>query len=116
LRIDNIDRPRRGECHDLIEYVDELHLVFLSRDVADMRRRDDLGELQQRKIRIEHRLVFEHVDGGITGAAGAKRRHQRALLDQRGAAGIDQDGIRLHAGQILGLHDVARGRYQPQMQ
>ena len=57
FRINDIDRAAGRERNDLVENVDELRFVFLARHIADVRRRHDLLEPQQRQIRIAHRLV-----------------------------------------------------------
>src|SRR5262249_26421378 len=67
--IDDIYRVLGRERDDLVKNIDELRFVFLMRHIADVRRRDDLFEAQQRQIRIAHGLVFEDIDGGIAGAA-----------------------------------------------
>ena len=73
LRIDDVDRPAGRKGKNLVKNVDELRFVLFSRDIADVRRRHDLVEAQERQSRIAYRLVFEHIDGGIAGPADAKR-------------------------------------------
>ena len=51
LWIDDVDRLASRKGDDLVENVDKLRLVFLARHISDVRRRDDLFELQQREIR-----------------------------------------------------------------
>jgi hypothetical protein len=45
-----------------------------------------------------------------------QRRDQRGLVDQRAAAGVDDDGIRLHPAEILGTDDAAGLRRQDDVQ
>src|SRR5262249_61718464 len=92
VRIDDVDRPPRRKGEDLVENVRELRLVFLARHIADVRRRDDLFELQQRQIGIAHRLVLEHVDRGTARPARAPRPPQRARPAPGRAAGTDHHG------------------------
>src|SRR5262249_50490834 len=99
--IDDVDRLARRKGEDLVENIRELQLVFLARDVTDVRRRHHLVELQQRESGVTHRLILEHVDRRVTGPAGAQRRRERARLYQRRAAGVDQDRVRLHARQVF---------------
>ena len=51
--------------------------------------------------RVEQRLVFIDVDRGHAGPPGPQRVHQRAGLDQRGAAGVDDQRRRFHAREIV---------------
>src|SRR5262245_43659746 len=50
--IDHVDRSARGVGKDLIKNVRELQVVFVTRDVSDMRRADDIGHAEQRVARI----------------------------------------------------------------
>ena len=65
---------------------------------------------------VAHRLLVVHIDRGHAGTAGVQRLDQRAALDQRRAAGVDQQRRRLHAPQIVCGHDPARRLDQPQVQ
>ena len=61
----------RRKGNDLVENVGELNLVFVARDIADMRGRDDIVHVQKRIGGVAQRLLLEHVDRSIAGTAGA---------------------------------------------
>src|ERR1700720_4433120 len=99
-RIDNIERIAGGIGGDLIEDVGELDLVFVARDIAEMRRAYDVRHPQERVAGVAHRLVLVDVDGGHAGASGAQRGDERARRDQAGPARVHQQRRRLHALEI----------------
>ena len=51
VRIDDVDRLAGGVGDDLVEDVRELELVLLARDVAEVRRADDVVHGEQRMLR-----------------------------------------------------------------
>ena len=57
---------------------------------------------------VAQRLVLVDVDRRHAGAARAQRIDQRARLDQRRAAGVDEERGRLHAREVGGGDDAAR--------
>ena len=57
--IHDVDRFAARVGDDLVEDVPELDLVFLTRDVSDVRRADDVLHLQQRMAGIAQRLFFD---------------------------------------------------------
>ena len=65
---------------------------------------------------VAQRLVLVDVDRRHAGPAGPQRLDQRAGLDQRRAAGVDQKRGRLHAPQIVRGDDAARRVDQPHVQ
>src|SRR5262249_5126859 len=93
-----VDRPAGGVRHDLIEYLRELDFVLIASDVANMRRRNDLGQGQQRVVWVAHRFIFEYIDRAHAWATGLERRDERARLNQRCAARIYEQGGWFHEG------------------
>ena len=72
--------------------------------------------LQQRMTGVAHRLVLVDVDRGHARPPGFECGHQRAGLDQRRAAGVDEQRGRLHAREIVRGDDAARRIDQPHVQ
>ena len=60
-----------GVGYDLVEDINELHLVFIARHVAQVRRAHDIVHRQKRMLRIEHRFIFIDIDRGHTWPAAA---------------------------------------------
>src|SRR2546421_4681599 len=56
--IHDVDRPARREGEDLVEDVGELKLPLIARDVAEMRRADDVVHREQRVLGVQHRLLL----------------------------------------------------------
>src|SRR5581483_5679327 len=108
VRVDDVDRRSLGEGDDLVEDVAELDLVFIARDVADVRRRDDVRHLEERVVGVLYRLLLVDVHRGHSGAARFQRVFQGVLFDQAGPAGVDDHRGRLHAREVRGLDDAAR--------
>src|SRR6266852_5502068 len=97
IRIDDIGRRTGGIGGDLVENIRELDFVFLARDVAEVRRGDDVVHVEQRIAGIAQRLFLIDIHRRHAGPAGAQGVHQRVRFDQRCAAGVDQERGRLHA-------------------
>jgi hypothetical protein len=66
-------------------------------------------ELEQRIVG-RRRLLVEHVEAGAEQLAGGEGRGHRLLVDHGPARGVDDDGRRLHRGELLGAqHALSRG-------
>src|SRR5262245_20358137 len=74
---------------------------------AEMRRHDDLLELQERMIGRRW-LLLEHVEGGAGNAARLDRARQRQLVDEPAAGAVDQAHAGLEARQLGLAEQVAR--------
>src|SRR4029077_16394085 len=109
LGVDHIDRFTGGVGRDLLEDVAELHLVFLTRDVAEMRRAHHVAHAQQRMVGVEHRLFFVDIDCREARTPSAQRIDEGAALDEWRAAGVDDERGWLHPRKISGGDDAARG-------
>ena len=64
--IDDVDRMAAAPGGDLVENFGELKLVFLARHVTDVRHANNVRHIQQRMVRVAHRLLFIDVDRGHT--------------------------------------------------
>ena len=71
---------------------------------------------EQRMGGAEDRLLLVDVDRREAGPPGAQRRYERAGLDQLGPAGVDEERVGLHAGEVGRRDDAARLRAQPQVE
>ena len=100
----------------MVEDVGKLQLVFVARDVADVRRRDHVFKPEQGVVDVAQRLLLEHVYRGHGGPAGAQSRLERAGFDQARAAGVDENRGGFHERQVGGGHDAARVLDQAHMQ
>ena len=70
-----------------VEAIGELDLILVTRDVADVRHRDDLWETEQRVGRMARP---EHIDRSHAGPVRFQRRNKRAKLDERSAARVGE--------------------------
>ena len=84
-------------------------------NVADMGRADTVLQPQQ-GVSLQDGLRFEDVDRGHSGAAPIQAGHERIGLDQFGSGSVDQEGGRLHSGQIFQADRGARCLSQSQVQ
>ncbi len=66
---------------------------------AQVRRRDDVLQLEQRAVGA--RLLGEHVEAGGRDPPLLERGVQRGLVDDPAARGVDQDEVRLDPGELL---------------
>src|SRR5882672_11844804 len=114
--VHDVDRPARGVGVDLVEDLCECDLVVLARHVAEVRRAYHAPHGEQGMAGVAQRLLLVDVDCGLPGAPGPERVHQRARLDQRRAAGVDDESGRFHACEILCRYDAARRVDQTQVQ
>ena len=71
-----------------------------------MRQHHDLVALQQ--LRVDRRLVLEHVEAGAGDLAALDHAGQRVLVDHLAARGVDDIGRRLH--QLRAAAPRAGGR------
>src|SRR5437870_12262578 len=76
-------------------------LVKTMRDVADMRRREYVGQRPE-GVRRRQRLNVEHVDRRAGDLLVLQHADQSLLFDDRPARGIDQPGRWLHSLQFRG--------------
>src|SRR5713101_31207 len=67
LRIDDIDGYTGCVRGDLVEDVYELNLILVARDVADVRRANDVAELEERIGRTGDGLLFINIHRRHTG-------------------------------------------------
>src|SRR3954470_8877847 len=116
LRVHDIDGLAFVEGADLVEDVGELHLVLLARDVAEVRAADHVIHLEQRMVAADHGLLVVHIHRRLARPSRAQRILERAFLDQRRAARVDEDRRRLHVREVLALDDAARGIDQAHVQ
>ena len=72
---------------------------------AEMRRQHDVRHLEQRSIDLG--LVLEHVEAGAGDPRARKRAHQRSLVDDRPARGVDQECSLLHQRELARADLVA---------
>ena len=63
---------------------------------------------QRGETGCERGLALEHVQGRRSDAALAQCAHQRGLIDDRPARGVDEHRARLHARELRGTDQVAR--------
>ena len=75
-------------------------LLRLHRGSAEVRRRDDVRQLEQRLVRIG-RLGIEHVERRARESAGDERLVERRSVDQASPRHVDQDPSGLHARELL---------------
>jgi hypothetical protein len=78
----------------------------LDRVAADVGRRDDVLERQQRMV-VAGRLEGEGVEGRSAQGAALERGLQRPLVDQRCARRVDQERAGLHPGELRGTDQHA---------
>jgi hypothetical protein len=63
--------------------------------------------------RVAHRLVLEHVDSSHARMACSQRRDECPWFDQSGAAGVDEQGGRLHPSQVVAGDDGSGCGHKP---
>ena len=81
-----------------------------------MRRADHVVHGQQGIVDVAERFLFIDIDGRHAGPAGAEGIDQRVRLNQRRAAGVDQQRRGFHAREVFCLDDAARGIDQAHVQ
>ncbi len=91
-------------------------LVFVLRDVADVRRAHDIVHRQQRIVRIAHRFGLVDVHRRQARPAGAQRLGQGVRCDQPRTACVDQQGRGLHPRKVARPDNAARGLHEAHMQ
>src|SRR5438094_8329599 len=82
--IHDVDRPARREGEDLVEDVGELKLPLIARDVAEMRRADDVLHRKQRMLGVQHPLVLVDIHRRLPRPPRLSRRAERAFSHQAG--------------------------------
>ena len=87
----------------------------VARRAGDMRGQHDIGQAQQRRVRID-RLVCENVQPRTGKVSTAKCVDERAFVNERAARGIDQPTTGAHARQRTCVDHAARLRPQRSMQ
>jgi len=80
LRVDDLDRLAFDVSENLIEDVVELPFVRVELHIPDVRRAQNVGQIEQRMCRIGQRLLVKYIE----------RRRPRAADAQR----IQQDSVR----------------------
>src|SRR5689334_12209726 len=95
LRRNNSDRLAIQPRPHVLDHLAIKALVVFRRDVAEMRRDDDVVELAERMVGREWFLVV-NVDAGAGDLLGAQRGLERLLLNDRPTRRIDQERVRLH--------------------
>jgi hypothetical protein len=84
--------------------------VGLARDAGDVRRADDVLEVEQRVV-PRRRLVLPHVEARGRQPAAREGLEERALVLHGTARGVDVDRARLHEGEgLLADHVLRLGR------
>ena len=94
---------------DLVEDVGELDLVLVARDVADVRRADDVVHREQRMARCPAPALPRR--RRPRPCPGVPRRSASTSAPgsmSGGAARVDEQRRRLHAREVAGGHDAAR--------
>src|SRR5438046_8343532 len=89
LRVYDVDRLAGGIRIDLVEDLGERDLVILARYVAEMGRADHVVHVEQRMAGVAQRLLLVDVDSRLAGPSRLERGDERAGLDPRRAAGVD---------------------------
>jgi len=89
---------------DVVKRGAEKHFVVVFFHIAQVRCAQAVGQGQQRVIRTKDRLFFIHIHSGKAGSPSLQGLGQNAGRDQTRAAGVDQQGVGLHAGQVSGAH------------
>src|SRR5919197_1465795 len=92
---------------DRLRGLAEEDAVALRGDEAEVRREDHVVEREQR-MAFRQRLDVEHVEGGARDAACAQRLDEGALVDDGPARRVDEEGARLHEGEVAGGDESAR--------
>src|SRR5262245_8038929 len=90
--VDDVDRLAGDVGVDLVEDLGEGDLVVLARHVPEVRRAHHVGHVEQRVGRVAQGLVLVDVDRRLARPPGLERVHKRAGCDERGAAGVDEEG------------------------
>src|SRR5690348_14219584 len=98
--VDDVDRLAGGVRDDLVEDLGELDLVFVAGHVADVRRADNVGERQQRIVRVYEGFLVVDVDGGHARAPVAQRLYQCAGCHETRPARVDEQRGRLHPFKV----------------
>ena len=86
-----------GEAHALGDRDAGLLLGLVGRG-AEVRRDDDVVELEQRAVR-RHRFDGEHIEARRREATGTERVDEGVLVDDGPAGRVDEHGTRLHRCQ-----------------
>ncbi len=82
-------------------------ILRLGRRAREMRRDDDLRQLEERP-RV--RLRLEHVERGARDLSRANRVHERCLVDEPSAGGVDDPHAVLHPREGVGVEEVRASR------
>src|ERR1700761_6105278 len=100
---------------DVVEAVAQPRNVTLERRSSEMRREDDIVELEQRVVG-RRRLLVEYVEAGAEQIARTQRGRHRLLVDDGSTRGIYDDRRLLHQREFLGANQVASRVVQRDMQ
>src|SRR5258706_237519 len=83
--------------------------MVLARHVAEVGRADHVVHVEQRMAGVAHRFFFVDVDRRLARTPRIEGGDERARLDQRRAAGVDDQRRRFHPREIASGHDAPRG-------
>ena len=83
---------------------------------ADMRGENDIGAVHDFQVFFGRRLVIEDVEHCACDSPVIEDTDQRLGVHQRGAAGIDKQGVLFHGAQQLFIDKTAGGIADRQMQ
>ncbi len=100
----HVDRRHVGGSGEGLEQgldrLDRDPLLRLDRRRAEVRRRDDVGQAEQRVVRIGG-LRIEHVERRARQALLGERGKERGAIHEAPARDVDQHGGGLHAGELV---------------
>src|SRR5262249_4983215 len=89
-------RPRAcGDALDVVEAVSEARRPFLPRRPRRVRRQRDVGQGEEWMVRLG-RLLHEYIEPGARDLLPGQGAQERVLVHHGTAAGVDEDGLRLH--------------------
>ena len=93
----------RGEPADLVGHHRDAAIDRLERGTANVRCDHDVGQVEQG---ISSRRGAHDVERGAAEMAGGQRVHERGLVDERLAGGVDEERAVAHRGELLARHQV----------
>src|SRR5215472_15444715 len=85
---------------DLLEGLAKIEIEIVPFGPTEMRNAERVRHFQQGVITPEDRFLFINVNGGVTWPAGLQGRYQGARRDEFRTGRVDDEGGRLHAGEV----------------
>src|SRR3954451_601651 len=111
LGVDAVRRCLAGEKRQDVVDDDIRHLFAdLDRRAAEMRGQHDVRHPAQHQVDLG--LMLEYVESGTGDPARPQGAHERGLVDDRTARGVDEEGGLLHQLELTGPDLVTRLRPQ----